>query len=181
MNVNIKLEINYNNNDNECRKKINLVAITLLIVAFNACGQAKSDGKIAPGSSEDVKTFPEAKPNAYWKKVLSPEAYEIMVNKGTETPFNNPILEQSRKGNVCKRLATGVPLFSSDAKFESGTGWPKLLSRSTLKAIMIVKDNSFGMERDEVVERSTGLHLGHVFNDGPAPIQACVIAWTHMP
>jgi len=149
-------------------KKINLVAMALLIAVFNACSQTKPDGKVVQGSSEDVKTFSEAKPNAYWKKVLSPEAYEIMVEKGTETPFNNPYWNNHEKG-IYVSAATGKPLFSSDTKFESGTGWPSFFKPIDPKAIMIVKDDSFGMERDEVVERSTGLHLGHVFNDGPAP------------
>lgn len=149
-------------------KKINVVVTALLIIALNACGQTQSNGKIAPGSSEDVKTFPDAKPNSYWKSVLSPDAYEIMVEKGTETPFNNPYWNNHEKG-IYVSAATGKPLFSSDAKFESGTGWPSFFKPIDPKAVMVVKDNSLGMERDEVVERSTGLHLGHVFDDGPAP------------
>jgi peptide-methionine (R)-S-oxide reductase len=148
-------------------KKIK-IAVAALMMALNACSQNPSGNRVAAGSSEDVKTFPEAKPNTYWKKVLSPEAYEIMVNKGTETPFNNPYWNNHQKG-IYVSAATGKPLFSSDAKFESGTGWPSFFKPIDPKVIMIVKDNSLGMERDEVVERSTGLHLGHVFDDGPAP------------
>ncbi|HVS91124.1 MAG TPA: peptide-methionine (R)-S-oxide reductase MsrB [Mucilaginibacter sp.] len=140
----------------------------LLITVLCACSQAKPTGKVVPGSSEDVKTFPEAKPNAYWKKILSPETYEIMVDKGTERPFNNPYWNNHAKG-IYVSAATGKPLFSSDAKFDSGTGWPSFFKPIDPKAIMIVKDYSDGMERDEVLERSTGLHLGHVFDDGPAP------------
>ncbi len=142
--------------------------LSLSMITFNGCSQVSSNNKVAAGSSEDVKTFPGAKPNSYWKKVLSPEAYEIMVEKGTETPFNNPYWNNNEKG-IYVSAATGKPLFSSDAKFESGTGWPSFFQPIDPKAIMVVQDNSLGMERDEVVERSTGLHLGHVFNDGPAP------------
>ncbi|MDB5135243.1 MAG: msrB [Mucilaginibacter sp.] len=150
------------------RKKINIVLCVMLIIALNACGQSKSNNKVLTASSEDAKTFPEAKSNAYWKKVLSAETYEIMVEKGTETPFNNPYWNNHEKG-IYVSAATGKPLFSSEAKFESGTGWPSFFRPIDPKAIMVVKDNSLGMERDEVVERSTGLHLGHVFDDGPAP------------
>jgi peptide-methionine (R)-S-oxide reductase len=149
-------------------KKIHFALIASLLVSFNACSQSKSGKKIIAGSSEDVKTFPDARPNAYWKSVLSPDAYEIMVNKGTEPAFHNPYWNNHEKG-IYVSAATGKPLFSSDAKFDSGTGWPSFFKPIDPKAIMIVKDYSDGMVRDEVVERSTGLHLGHVFDDGPAP------------
>jgi peptide-methionine (R)-S-oxide reductase len=149
-------------------KKILPIVILLQMVIFGACSQSQVNGKVVPGSSEDVKMFPEARPNAYWKKVLTPEAYYIMVQKGTETPFNNPYWNNHEKG-VYVSAATGKPLFSSDAKYDSGTGWPSFFKPIDPKAIMIVKDYSEGMERDEVLERSTGLHLGHVFDDGPAP------------
>jgi peptide-methionine (R)-S-oxide reductase len=149
-------------------KKVFTIAIFVQMAIFSACGQNPTDNKVVNGSSEDVKTFPEAKPNSYWKKALSPEAYEIMVNKGTEPAFNNPYWNNHEKGTYLS-AATGKPLFSSDAKFDSGTGWPSFFKPIDPKLIMIVKDFSDGMERDEVVERATGLHLGHVFDDGPKP------------
>ncbi len=91
-----------------------------------------------------------------------------MVGKGTERPFKNPYHDNHRKG-IYVSAATGKPLFASSAKFDSGTGWPSFFEPIDEKAIMIVKDTSFGTVRDEVIERSTGLHLGHVFDDGPAP------------
>jgi peptide-methionine (R)-S-oxide reductase len=150
------------------RKKFCTFLFLLQVGVFSACSQSQANHEIVPGSSEDTKTFPGAKPDSYWKKVLSPEAYEIMVNKGTERPFNNPYWDNHEKG-IYVSAATGKPLFSSDAKFDSGTGWPSFFKPIDPKAIMIVKDYSEGMERDEVLERSTGLHLGHVFDDGPAP------------
>ena len=149
-------------------KKVNLIIAAVFMATLSACGQTHSKEKIVAGSSEDVKTYPEAKPNSYWKNVLSPEAYDIMVNKGTEPPFHNPYWNNHEKG-IYVSAATGKPLFSSDAKFDSGTGWPSFFKPIDPKAIMVVKDYSDGMVRDEVVERSTGLHLGHVFDDGPAP------------
>ncbi len=133
-----------------------------MLAVFSACGQTGSDKKI------DTKTFPEAKPDSYWKKILSPESYDIMVNRGTEAPFHNPYWDNHKKG-VYVSAATGKPLFTSDTKFESGTGWPSFFKPINDKDVMVVKDNSYGMERSEVVERSTGLHLGHVFDDGPKP------------
>jgi peptide-methionine (R)-S-oxide reductase len=150
------------------KKKVNLIVVMFAFSVLSACGQGQSKGKIVAGSSEDVKTYPEAKPNDYWKKVLTPESYDIMVNKGTEPPFHNPYWNNHEKG-IYVSAATGKPLFSSDAKFDSGTGWPSFFKPIDPKAIKIVKDYSDGMERDEVVESSTGLHLGHVFDDGPAP------------
>lgn len=149
-------------------KKVNLLIAALAFSVLSACGQGQSKGKVIAGSSEDVKTYPGAKPNDYWKKVLSPDTYDIMVNKGTEPAFHNPYWNNHEKG-IYVSAATSKPLFSSDAKFDSGTGWPSFFKPIDPKAIMVVKDYSDGMERDEVVERSTGLHLGHVFDDGPAP------------
>ncbi|MBB2148202.1 peptide-methionine (R)-S-oxide reductase MsrB [Pedobacter gandavensis] len=151
-------------------RKLNFLMIPLLVLALNACSQnpASQRQKGMTDYSEDTKLYPDAKPAQYWKKILSPQAYEIMVNKGTETPFKNPYWDNHKKG-VYVSAATGKALFSSDAKFESGTGWPSFFQPIDAKLIRVVKDTSDGMVRDEVVEASTGLHLGHVFDDGPQP------------
>jgi peptide-methionine (R)-S-oxide reductase len=147
-------------------KKLNLLMIPLLALALTACGQGS---KGSSGSrSENTKLYPDAKPNAYWKKMLSEESYEIMVNSGTETPYKNPYWNNHKKG-IYVSAATGKPLFKSDTKFESGTGWPSFFQPIDSKAIKVVRDASDGMVRDEVIEASTGLHLGHVFDDGPKP------------
>jgi peptide-methionine (R)-S-oxide reductase len=137
-----------------------------MALALNACSQ----GKPTAGSKMESNTrlYPEAKPAAYWKKILSANAYEIMVNSGTETPYKNPYWNNHKKGTYVS-AATGKALFTSDTKFESGTGWPSFFKPIDQNAIKIVSDNSDGMVRDEVVEASTGLHLGHVFDDGPEP------------
>jgi len=107
-----------------------------------------------------------SKPAAEWKKVLSPNTYHIMVESGTEPPFDNAYYNNHEKG-VYVSAATGEVLFSSDDKYDSGTGWPSFVKPVDAKKIKIVKDYSYGTERDEVIEASTGLHLGHVFDDGP--------------
>jgi peptide-methionine (R)-S-oxide reductase len=149
-------------------KMLKFLVIPLLALTLNACSRKDSSKKDIGSPYENTKLYPGAKPDAYWKKVLSEEAYEILVNRGTETPYQNPYWNNHKKG-IYVSAATGRPLFSSETKFESGTGWPSFYQPIDMKAIKIVQDNSGGMVRDEVVEASTGLHLGHVFNDGPAP------------
>ncbi|MDR6943932.1 peptide-methionine (R)-S-oxide reductase MsrB [Mucilaginibacter pocheonensis] len=108
-----------------------------------------------------------SKPAAEWKKILTPNQYHIMVESGTEPPYKNEYWNNHEKGMYVS-AATGDVLFSSDDKFDSGTGWPSFVKAVDSKKIAIVHDNSYGMSRDEVIEKSTGLHLGHVFDDGPA-------------
>jgi peptide-methionine (R)-S-oxide reductase len=146
-------------------KKLKLLMIPFMALALNACSQGKTTGTKMDSKAS---LYPEAKPAIYWKKILSANAYEIMVNSGTETPYKNPYWNNHKKGTYVS-AATGKPLFTSDTKFESGTGWPSFFKPIDPKAIKIVSDTSDGMVRDEVVEASTGLHLGHVFDDGPEP------------
>ena len=132
--------------------------LMVLIVAISACN-----------AQQPKKTnFPKGKTEAEWQKVLTPTQFEIMVKRGTEPPFKNPYFNNHEKG-IYVSAATGEPLFSSETKFESGTGWPSFWAPVDESKVTVVKDNSYGMERDEVIEKSTGLHLGHVFNDGPKP------------
>jgi peptide-methionine (R)-S-oxide reductase len=139
----------------------------MVLTTLQACSQGAKK-KVATDDIENTAQFPGAKPKAYWKSVLTPQTYEIMVNKGTERPFNNPYHDNHKAGTYVS-AATGKPLFSSTTKFDSGTGWPSFYQPINDKDIMIVKDYSFGSVREEVIERSTGLHLGHVFDDGPEP------------
>jgi len=108
-----------------------------------------------------------SKPAEEWKKVLTDNQYYIMVKQGTEPPFKNAYWNNHQKG-VYVSAATGDVLFSSDDKFDSGTGWPSFVKAVNDGKVAVVHDNSYGMSRDEVIEKSTGLHLGHVFDDGPA-------------
>lgn len=102
-----------------------------------------------------------------WKSKLTPNQYEIMVDKGTEPPYKNAYWNNHQKG-VYVSAATGEVLFSSADKFDSGTGWPSFTKPVDPNKVAFVKDNSYGMQRTEVIEKSTGLHLGHIFDDGPA-------------
>ncbi|MFY9462269.1 MAG: peptide-methionine (R)-S-oxide reductase MsrB [Candidatus Sungiibacteriota bacterium] len=102
-----------------------------------------------------------------WKKALTPEQYKILREKGTETPFSGKFLYEKGEG-VYGCAACGNPLFPSDAKFESGTGWPSF-DKALLGAVELRPDRSGGMERTEVICARCGSHLGHVFDDGPMP------------
>lgn len=100
-----------------------------------------------------------------WKKALTPEQYRILREKGTEVPFSGKLLKSDKDGAfVC--AACGNPIFSSMAKFESGTGWPSF-SEALPGAVEEKPDNSYGMIRTEVVCKRCGSHLGHLFMDGP--------------
>ena len=88
-----------------------------------------------------------------------------MREKGTEPPFSGKLLHEKREG-VYKCSACGNPLFSSDAKFDSGTGWPSF-DQAIPGAVKEIKDDAYGMERTEIVCSKCGSHLGHVFDDGP--------------
>ncbi|MBC7652300.1 MAG: peptide-methionine (R)-S-oxide reductase MsrB [Deinococcales bacterium] len=133
-------------------------ALMTLVLVISACN----------AQQPKKQNFPKGKTEAEWQKTLNPQQFNIMVKRGTETPFKNPYFNNHEKG-IYVSAATGEPLFSSDTKFESGTGWPSFWAPIDASKVTVVKDGSYGMERDEVIEKSTGLHLGHVFNDGPKP------------
>jgi len=144
-------------------KSLLSIAIILLSVSATSCGQTNPKSQT---QNTNAQKFPLQKSEAEWKKVLSPIGFEVMVNRGTEPPFRNPYNDNHQKG-IYVSAATGEPLFSSDDKFESGSGWPSFTKAIKAGAITVVTDNSHGMVRDEVIETKTGLHLGHVFDDGP--------------
>ena len=102
------------------------------------------------------------------KKKLDPEAYNVCRLGATESPYSGKYYKYKEKGMyvcvVCKK-----PLFSSETKFESGTGWPSFYDVIQKANVELIKDSSFGMERTEVRCKNCGSHLGHVFEDGPNP------------
>ena len=103
-----------------------------------------------------------------WRRELTPEQYHVMREQGTERPFTHPYAFSKQKG-MYRCAACGADLFSSDAKFESGTGWPSFTEPAIAEAVELRQDRALGMVRTEVVCRRCGSHLGHVFDDGPGP------------
>src|SRR3989344_7154825 len=101
-----------------------------------------------------------------WKEKLTPEQYHILREKGTEAPFTGKLLHNKENG-VYKCAACGQILFSSDKKYDSGSGWPSFYDIAQQRNVILRKDNSLGMNRIEAVCNNCGGHLGHVFEDGP--------------
>ena len=99
-------------------------------------------------------------------KELSPELYKVARQKGTEAPFTGKYVDNHAEG-MYKCAVCGAELFSSDTKFDSGTGWPSFTDPVNLEKVELRADDSHGMHRTEVVCKTCGAHLGHVFDDGP--------------
>lgn len=108
------------------------------------------------------------KPKQNWKQKLTPEQYRILREKGTEVPFTGKLLYNKEKG-MYTCAACGNELFSSDAKFDSGCGWPSFFATADNHNIELKEDHSLGMHRTEVLCKNCGGHLGHLFDDGPKP------------
>jgi peptide-methionine (R)-S-oxide reductase len=106
--------------------------------------------------------------DAEWKKTLSAEQYEVLRRKGTERAFTGKYYNSKEEG-VYRCAGCGNPLFGSEAKFDSGTGWPSYYQPISRDAVDTEEDNSYGMIRIEVLCSRCGGHLGHVFPDGPEP------------
>ena len=101
------------------------------------------------------------------KKKLTPEQYQVMREGGTEPAFTGKYWDEHAQG-MYKCAVCGTELFSSDTKFDSGTGWPSFTEPANLENVELRSDDSHGMHRTEVVCKKCGSHLGHVFDDGPA-------------
>jgi peptide-methionine (R)-S-oxide reductase len=108
------------------------------------------------------------KTEAEWKELLTPKQFHVMREKGTDRPFTGPLLDNHEDG-VYHCAACSAPLFTSDKKFESGSGWPSFWLPVSAEAIQAHEDSSLGMKRVEVTCAKCGAHLGHLFPDGPRP------------
>ena len=115
------------------------------------------------------------KSDAEWQRLLTPEQYQVARGKGTERPFCGLLLDNKREG-VYACVCCGLPLFSSEHKFESGTGWPSYFQPVAKENVATESDRSYGMFRTEILCPRCDGHLGHVFEDGPRPtgLRYCV-------
>jgi peptide-methionine (R)-S-oxide reductase len=146
--------------------RLSFLAFVALICGFAvlACSSAPAQGKQHRPSASDavIKTAAE------WKKVLTPEQFHVLREKGTEQAYTGKLWNNHAEGAyVC--AGCGLELFSSKTKFESGTGWPSFWAPIKKSAVDTVTDMTLGMERTEVMCARCGGHLGHVFDDGPKP------------
>ena len=108
------------------------------------------------------------KSDAEWRAELTPEQYDVLRRAGTEPPFTGAYVFNKDSGDY-RCAACGSLLFGADTKFESGTGWPSFTEPAVAEAVELRPDNSLFMRRTEVLCRTCGGHLGHVFDDGPGP------------
>ena len=115
----------------------------------------------------DAATFEVVKSDEEWKRLLSPAAYKVLRHEATERPYSSPLNKEHRKGTFAC-AGCELPLFSSETKFESGTGWPSFY-KPLPDAVGTSTDRSLLVARTEVHCRRCGGHLGHVFDDGPKP------------
>jgi peptide-methionine (R)-S-oxide reductase len=152
--------------------KYKIILGILTAITFSQCQsqsienkQAKSEKKTSPMPLEKE---PQSMSAEDWKKVLTPEQYEILREKGTERAFTGEYWNHKESGQYhC--AGCGAPLFSSENKFDSGCGWPSYFKPMSDSVIAEHLDKSHGMIRTEVTCSKCGGHLGHVFTDGPAP------------
>lgn len=109
-----------------------------------------------------------SKTDSEWKKILSDEQYHVLREKGTERAFTGKLYDNHEEG-MYYCAGCGNPVFNSNTKFDSGTGWPSFYAPLSDRNVDLEEDKSFGMRRTEVLCSKCGGHLGHVFDDGPNP------------
>jgi len=145
-----------------------LVILAAFAFLSSSCGSAQSNKKANKHVNEAKIAYPMQLSEAQWKDRLTEDQYYILRQKGTERAGTGKYDNFYQKG-IYYSAASLQPVFSSDTKFDSRTGWPSFFEPIDKDAIRLVKDGGDGMVRWEVVDSKSGSHLGHVFDDGPKP------------
>jgi peptide-methionine (R)-S-oxide reductase len=153
--------------------KPGIFSFLLTSAIFTAsCGMSQSSNTKNkypdPPEATHNTVYPVKFTDAQWKARLTPEQYYILRQEGTEKPFTGKYDKFYEKGTYYS-AASLQPVFSSETKFKSGTGWPSFFAPINADAVRLIEDTSHGMVRWEVVDSKSGSHLGHVFDDGPDP------------
>lgn len=142
---------------------IQAMAVAVLMLSAGCQAQGQKEAKKQPIGEKEYQLS-----EAEWKKKLTEEQYYVLRQKGTERAFTGKYWDNHEKGEyLC--AACQLPLFSSETKFESGTGWPSFYQPLKKENVAVEVDRSLGMVREEVLCARCGGHLGHVFPDGPKP------------
>jgi peptide-methionine (R)-S-oxide reductase len=159
-------------------KLLPYIAGILLMAVFQQCTDVRTENKknlnmdTVKKENNPVYSHKDSTPvnmtDAQWKNILSKDVYDVARMKGTERPGSSPY-EHSKEIGTFYCAVCGNPLFRSDTKFESGCGWPSFYEPISKGSIIYAADHSYGMDRTEVMCGRCKSHLGHVFNDGPAP------------
>jgi len=160
------------------RELLGMASVGVVAVAIGGTVAMRS---LAPEAPEGA--YPVRRSDSEWRAMLSPAAYRVLRQNGTEAPFSSPLLNEHRAG-LFACAGCGKPLFDSRTKFDSHTGWPSFWDVLP-KAIAKQDDRSLGMSRTEVRCANCGGHVGHVFDDGPKPtgLRYCMngVAMTFQP
>ena len=142
-------------------ERMKLFIYTFSTFLFWSCATAQEQKELSIASEWELS-------DEEWKERLTNNEYYILRQKGTERAFTGEYWDNKKKG-IYYSAATGQPLFSSENKYKSGTGWPSFYKPIDENAVIEIVDRSYGMIRTEIVDSGSGSHLGHLFNDGPAP------------
>ena len=147
---------------------LRLPVLIALAILYTSCNNAQSNKKMDHQQNKEKQAYQMQLTEAQWKERLTEEQYFILRKQGTERAGTGKYDHFYKKG-IYYSAASLEPVFSSETKFDSGTGWPSFYAPIKADAIRLVKDDDQGMVRWEVVDSKSGSHLGHVFDDGPAP------------
>jgi peptide-methionine (R)-S-oxide reductase len=147
------------------------ISILLLLIVFAAGCTYNPDMRVKSNNmikKNDPGNYPVQRSEEQWKELLGEEQYQILRQAGTERPFTGKYYKTDKPG-IYFSAASGQPLFVSDAKYDSGCGWPSFFEPVVPNAVYYRTDKKYGMIRTEIIDSGSGSHLGHVFNDGPPP------------